>query len=543
MPTCTWIDHVAIPGNCQNYNTRTRGLRSPRFCLGVCMNTFNRRSFHSLMGAGALGIAAGLSASAQGNKRPNILFAIADDWSWPHAGVYGDPVIQTPGFDRIAEQGCLFSNAFACAPQCSPNRASILLGRHIWQNREAGTHSSYFPKDNPVFTDLLEDSGYVLGSTGKIWGPGNYRDRGWERNPVGPSLNKHRLETPPTDSISSIDYARNFEAFLESKPNDKPFFFWYGAQEPHRGYEWKSYDRDRMLEKVIVPDFLPDDPIIRQDILDYYLEVEWFDQHLNRMLSRLDAMGELENTLVIATSDNGMPFPRAKANLYEYGVHMPLAISFPGETGSGQTIDDLVSFVDLAPTILDTAGVEKPASMIGQSLMRRMKQETSDTQPFVLFGRERHSHSRYDNLGYPSRAIRDDRHLLIWNCEPDRWPAGTPDWFHDIDACPTLTFLKDNRDHPAVKPYFEMSVQKRPALEFFDIQTDPGCIHNLADSAEHQPAMRTLQHQMLSVLEKQNDPRVKGYGFVTESYPRFGSMRAYLGGFHERTVYNPNVRR
>lgn len=158
-------------------------------------------------------------------RPPNILFAIADDQSFPHASIYGQSTFRTPIFDRIASNGILFSNAFVAAPQCSPSRAAILTGRQIWQLEEAGTHSSYFPKKFPVFTDALEGAGYFLGFTGKPWGPGNFKDAGWNRNPVGPEFNKRELASKPTTGISNIDYVANFKDFLDAKPADKPFFF------------------------------------------------------------------------------------------------------------------------------------------------------------------------------------------------------------------------------------------------------------------------------------------------------------------------------
>ena len=177
----------------------------------------------------------------QGNKKakrpPNILFAIADDQSFPHASAYGQKAFQTPVFDSVAAQGILFNNAFVAAPQCSPSRAAILTGRNIWQLEEAGTHASYFPKKFPVFTDALENNGYFLGFTGKPWNPGNFKDAGWSRNPVGPECNKRQFKQVPTTGISKTDYVANFKDFMAEKPADKPFFFWYGGQEPHRDYE------------------------------------------------------------------------------------------------------------------------------------------------------------------------------------------------------------------------------------------------------------------------------------------------------------------
>lgn len=271
-------------------------------------------------------------------EKPNILFAIADDQSYPYASAYGTKGIRTPAFDEVAKKGILFTNAFVAAPQCSPSRAAILTGKNIWQLEEAGTHSSYFPKKYTVFTDLLEHSGYQIGFTGKPWGPGNWQDAGWSRNPVGPEYNSRKFQKVPASGISKVDYFENFKNFYTQKPDDKSFFFWYGGHEPHRDYEDGSGLKSGMnIADATVPAFLPDVNLVKSDVLDYYLEIEWFDAQLCKMLKFLQEKGELENTIIVVTADNGMSFPYAKANLQEYGTHVPLAICW-GKGISGQKV-------------------------------------------------------------------------------------------------------------------------------------------------------------------------------------------------------------
>lgn len=503
----------------------------------------NRRTFLKQAAVGAAGLSATTSAQAQ-TKKPNILFCIADDWSWPHASIYGDKVVNTPAFDRVAKMGCLFTQSFCAAPQCAPNRASILTGRNIWQNEEAGTHSSIFPGKLVVYPDMLENNGYTIGSTGKTWGPGNYELGGWERNPAGPSINKHQYEDGTPQGIRNNDYAANFIEFIEQWDKESPFYFWYGSSEPHRGYKKGiGIEQGKNPDDVVVPDFFPDTPEVRSDILDYAVEVEWFDQHLGRILDHLEEIGELDNTLIIATSDNGMPFPRAKANLYEYGIHMPLAVCWPEKIKSGRTIDDPISFIDFAPTMLDAAGIEKHPDMTGSSFLDILTSDkeghVDSNRKHILTGRERHSNSRYDNWGYPARAIRTDEYLYIWNIKPERWPAGTPPWYHDIDACPTMDYLMENRFNEEIAHYLKLATAKRPEEELFNIKEDPHCLKNLAEDDKYTEVKDKLVKQLKSELAEQGDPRMLGYGYVFESYPRFGGFREYLGGFGKRGEYNP----
>ncbi|MCH2374361.1 MAG: sulfatase, partial [Planctomycetes bacterium] len=265
---------------------------------------------------------------ADTRNRPNVLVAISDDQSYPHASAYGYEALHTPAFDRVAKMGVLFQNAFTPAPGCSPMRAAFLTGRHVWQIEHAGTHASTFPAKYEGFQERLGTAGYFVGFTGKGWAPGNWKDTGRATNPAGPEFSKLTLRAP--EGIRSTDYAANFAEFLRQRPKGKPFSFWYGASEPHRKFK-KGIGREHGLDpaKIVVPGFLPDTPEIRDDILDYCYEVEWFDEHLGRMLNLLEEQGELDNTIVIVTSDNGMAFPRAKANVYEYGIHMPLAVAWP----------------------------------------------------------------------------------------------------------------------------------------------------------------------------------------------------------------------
>lgn len=487
----------------------------------------------------------GLSASTA-NERPNVLLAISDDQSYPHASAYGDPVVRTPAFDRVAREGVLFTAAFAPSPGCSPCRAALLTGRYPWQIAEAGTHNSSFPARYATYPDLLEAAGYFVGFTGKGWGPGNWEVSGRPRNPAGPAFNARKVDPPPPRGVNRIDYAANFKEFLAARPHGQPFCFWYGGKEPHRTFDRGIGRRHgKRLDDVVVPPFLPDTPEVRSDLLDYYFEIEWFDRHLGDMLAELDAIGELDRTIVIVTSDNGMAFPRAKANVYEYGIHMPLAIRWGDKVAGGRSVDDLVSFVDLTATLLDVCGVEHPGSypLAGRSLRAILESNESGTlEPMrdaVFSGRERHSSSRYNNLGYPQRAIRTQKYLYIRNLTPDRWPAGDPQkiedgqlgpphgGYHDIDASPTLDVLVERRNDPAIERYFRLAVAKRPAIELYDIEHDPGCLTNLAHSATHREVLQDLDARLIQYLQDSGDPRLGDDPEIFESYPRFSRHRDF----------------
>ena len=475
--------------------------------------------------------------------RPNILLAISDDQSFPYAGAYGDKALNTPAFDRIAREGVLFQNAFCASPGCSPSRAALLTGRHTWQIEQAGTHASSFPKKYEVYPDVLERAGYHVGYTGKGWGPGNFKISGRTRNPAGPAFQKRKMKSPP--GISNKDYAANFADFLTAKSDDAPFCFWYGGHESHRSYgKGLGLQGGKKLATAHVPGFLPDTPEIRSDILDYCVEVEWFDSHLMRMIKLLEQRGELDNTLIIVTGDNGMPFPRAKANCYEYGIHVPMAVRWPARVPGGRTVSDLAGFVDFAPTFLEAAGLKSPKTYSGRSLLNVLTSKKSGqvdaTRTRAYSARERHSSSRYKNRTYPIRAMRTPRYLYIRNFRPERWPAGTPrkldgkgklgpphGGYHDIDACPSLTFLIENREKKSIARFFHLSIDKRPGEELYDITADPANLRNLAADEKHADVTNRLRDELTAYLKKTGDPRVLNGGDIYESYKRYSRIRKF----------------
>jgi N-sulfoglucosamine sulfohydrolase len=269
-----------------------------------------------------------IHAQTEKEKRPNILLCISDDQSWTHTSFAGEKAISTPAFDRIASEGIYFKNAFCAAPSCSASRGAIITGQEIWRLGEAAQLFSAVPKEleNLSFPLLLDEYGYSIGYTQKGWAPNNFEIHGWEQYPLGKGYNNHQDE-PPASYIVANNYAVNFEEFLDDRQENQPFFFWFGSSEPHRAFEENTGILHGINgNNVEVPSFLPDVPVVRNDIADYLFEIKWVDRHLNKMIDLLEEKGLLENTVIIVTSDNGMAFPGAKNNLYEYGVHIPLAI-------------------------------------------------------------------------------------------------------------------------------------------------------------------------------------------------------------------------
>jgi len=459
----------------------------------------------------------GPSMAAQGGKaqkaaanRPNILFCLADDWAWPHAGAYGDKVVKTPVFDRVASEGVLFNYAFSAAPSCTPSRGAILTGQAPHRLEEGGNLHSFLPKKFPVYPDLLERAGYAVGYTRKGWGPGKYQAGGRERNPAGPNF-------------------KSFADFLKTVPADKPFCFWFGSIDPHRGYEKGAGVAAGMKpEDVVVPAYLPDTPEIRSDILDYYTEVQRFDREVGELLQALDDAHLAESTLVVISGDNGWPFPRCKANLYDGGTRQPLAIRWPVRVKGGKASDAFVNLTDLAPTFLEAAGLKPLPEMTGQSLLPLLSGKKQRGRDAVFVERERHANCRKGDLSYPARAIRTKDFLYIRNLRPDRWPAGDPEmWFAvgpfgDCDGSPSKKFILDNRDEPVIAEFFQLDFTKRPAEELYDLRRDPDQVVNVADQADYAAAKKKLRHRLDRWMIDTADPRATTDDDRWDAYPYFG---------------------
>jgi len=470
-----------------------------------------------------------LSFASLAAERPNILFIIFDDWNGStHAGAYGCDWVKTPHFDRVAREGVLFKNAFTSNPKCSPCRASILTGRNTWQLEEAVSHGGYFPKGYEVYPDLLEKAGYTVGLTGKGWGPGDFKTlAGRTRNPAGPDFVGKR-QAVPANGMATDDYVANFEDFLKQRAADQPFCFWMGFKEPHRAYEAGSGVRlGKKLEDVKVPAFLPDTPIVRSDLLDYAIEVEWGDTQIGRALEVLKAAGQLESTLIVITSDHGMPFPFVKGQIHEDAFHLPLAMRWGAAIQPGRVVEDFINVRDFAPTYLELAGLKPHAQMTGRSLASLLRSEKSgwiENRDTMLAGKERHDLGRPNDWGYPVRALRNREFLYVHNFHPERWPAGNPETdFGNCDPGPTKEVVK------ALGGYFyDLAFGKRPPDELYDIVRDPECVVNLANDLAFAERMNALRYQMIEMLKEEKDPRALGNAAIFDTYKYVGSRaKAY----------------
>jgi arylsulfatase A-like enzyme len=479
---------------------------------------------------------------------PNILFALADDWSFGHAGAYGCRWVETPGFDRVAREGLLFTRAYTPNAKCAPSRACILTGRNPWQLKAAANHWCYFPPEFRSFPEALAAAGYRTGMTGKGWAPGvALAAEGWPREMTGPRFDARTLE-PPTPHISPLDYAANFADFLDSVPAGQPWFFWYGCREPHRPYEFgsgaaKAGKRTGDVDRV--PGYWPDVETVRHDMLDYALAVEHFDRHLDLMLAELDRRGSSDGTIVIVTSDNGMPFPRVKGNAYAESDHLPLAVRWPrGIDAPGRACADHVSFIDLAPTLVEAAGLRWEETGMAPATGRPLQDVFSGRlcappRDHVLIGQERHDVGRPADAGYPVRGIIKAGWIYLRNFEPGRWPSCDPETgYLNTDGSPTKTIILEAHRRDPGDRHWALCFGKREVDELYDLSRDPECLCNLAGDPACAARRDELRAQLYNELAAQGDPRMQARGAEFEVAP---CADASVRGFYERYMAGEKI--
>jgi N-sulfoglucosamine sulfohydrolase len=503
-------------------------------------------------------------------RRPNILFAFADDWG-RIAGAYkgldgrqtASDIVKTPNFDRVARKGVLFKNAFVTAPSCTPCRSSLLSGQYFFRTgRAAILQGAWWDPKIPSYPLMLKEAGYHIGETYKVWSPGTpvdapYGGGKYAYEKAGRSFNNFSQGvTKMVEQGRSIEAAKqvlydevlgNFNAFLNDRKQGEPFCYWFGPTEVHRkwikgsGKALWGIEPDSLKGRL--PAFMPDVPEVREDFADYLGEIQSFDTALGLMMRRLEEIGELDNTVIVVSGDHGPPgFPGGKCNLYDFGVGVALAAWWPGRPG-GRVVDDFVNLMDLAPTFLEMGGVKPPAVMTGRSLVPVLTAKASGLvdkeRDWVITGRERHvAMSREGFKPYPQRAYRTKDHLYIINFRPERWPMGDPYnltdseapapdvlenqttvTFADLDASPTKAWLIEHRNDPKWKWHYDYAFGRRPREELYVLADDPDQIHNVAADPKYASVRATLNQRLMQELKRVEDPRVTGDGMTFERSP------------------------
>ena len=470
----------------------------------------NRREFLKAAGAGAVLAALPRWARAQasapaGGERPNILLVLSDDHSAPHLGCYGNADIKTPNLDRFASRGMRFDRAYVACPQCVPSRASIMTGRSpvaIQMTR----FTAPLPAEVRTYPELLRHAGYFTGVAGRTYhldGASGYPAE------VEAVFKENGLRTF-RDRLDFVKTARpdgvlaQFREFLDQVPEDasaksgrKPFFLQLCFFDPHRVLDRNAIPVPHDPARLTLPRHYPDTPAVRDDFARYYDEIARMDGDFGQVMAELDKRGLADNTLVAFMGDNGASQLRGKGTLYEFGIHVPLLVRWPGMTREGTACADLISGEDLAPTFLAAAGLTAPKEMTGQSFLAQSLGRPAAGRKYVFAERGAHgsglpTNSAFFDLG---RCVVSRTHKLIYNAT-SQLPYMPVDFGGDGFWKEIVQMHQAGKlDPDLAKLYFP---EKRPVFELYCLQDDPWEMTNLYG----RPEAAAVQQELLVAMDR-----------------------------------------
>jgi arylsulfatase A-like enzyme len=448
----------------------------------------NRRELAAAMAAPALQTA---------ESRPNIVLILSDDHSVPHMGAYGDPVIKTPNLDRFASEGMRFDKAFQTAPQCVPARTGLMTGRSPVAVR-MGRFTSPLPPDVTTLPELLRAAGYFTGVCRRNFhldGPANpgpvskavfdkYGLRTWDKRVDYLDRNSPRAQT-----------AARINEFFDRKPAAKPFFLWVNFNDPHHVWDRGAIPQPHDPARIPIPKHLPDLPGIRADLARYYDEISRMDGEFQIVLDTIGARSGGSNTIVVFMGDNGYAFPHGKGSLYDPGLNVPLVVRWPGRVRAGSVSADLISGEDLAPTLLEAAGLRPPPEMSGRSFFRLLTGAGYESRQYIFGARLVHGSATYTETTPASsfdlsRCVRSRTHKLIYNCTPRQV-------YQPVDSARDEGWQQMAAAHQAGKldPVLDRAYFRnpRPVVELYDLARDPSELHNVAGQTEYAAVERELK--------------------------------------------------
>jgi arylsulfatase A-like enzyme len=420
------------------------------------------------------------------SKKPNIVVFITHDQG-QYLGCYSRQVensLNTPNIDNIAENGVRFTNNFCTAPQCSPSRGSIKTSLYPHQNGLMGLVNLGWslPKSNKTLPMYLRENGYTTHLMG-------LQHESLEPKALGyDEISKRGAEFKYSVNRMEKKY---LDFFSEHKNDEKPFYINIGAIEVHRPFQAWAEPVDP--ERVKVPPYLPDSEQVRKDLAGFYGNIELVDKTIGKIMNHLDNIGLIEDTLFIFTTDHGIPFPRAKCTLYDPGLKTLLLMYCPSMElfSGGKVYNQMISNIDLLPTLLELVGGNIPDNIEGRSFLPLLSgDEKSHRQKMFM---EKTYHEIYD----PIRGIRTRKYKYIKNFEEMDTAFQIP---KDIGMDPAGKFIMDQDSYN----------QPRPMEELYDLENDPNEMHNLVDEEEHQDVLYELRTRLFSWMEETNDPLLSG---------------------------------
>ena len=444
------------------------------------------------------------SITGASTQRPNVVLIIADDVSADFSCFGGQ--VETPHIDGLALDGVRFDNAYVTASSCSPSRNSIITGRYPHNTGAPELHMN-LPEGQFMFPQALKEAGYYTVLSGK-WHMGE------ATRPAFDLLDAAHYPNDPTGAVNWIQ-------ILQQRPKDRPFFLWYSAFDAHRPWEGDAEARPHDPAALDLPVGIPDTPIARADFASYCDEVRRFDRYVGAVVAELKAQEVFENTLILVLSDNGRPFPRSKTSLYDSGMKTPLVAHWPeGKFQTGAVSDSLVSSIDLAPAILEAAGLPLAAQLQGHSLLPICRDPEVETRDF-LFG-ERNWHVQRAC----GRLVRQGDWVYMRDFTPGSYSFQMVN--HEDGAYAELLRLRAEGELSAVQS--EVFSTDRPEELLFNVSDDPDQLNNLAANPEHRQILLTLRRALDDWQARTGDSIPEWDQMTPDRHDRETFERLYPGG-------------
>jgi arylsulfatase A-like enzyme len=415
--------------------------------------------------------------------KPNFVFIIADDVSFNDIGCYGNKVVKTPNVDKLAKEGLRFTNAFLTASSCSPSRCSIISGKYPHCDGAFELHTPLPPNEVP-FPLLMKEKGYYTAQAGK-WHMGPYAHRAFDLYTDGNGYN------------NGDGGENNWVKFLKERPKEKPFFFWLASNDAHRPWGADTFKITHDPSRVVIPPYFADTPETRQDIASYYNEIGRFDYYIGQVREELEKQGVLENTVIIVTADNGRPFPRCKTRVYDSGMQMPFVVFWPkGLQYKGAHPEGLISSLDIAPTVLELAGIATPKEYQGKSFAAMLKNPRTEIRTEVFSEHNWHDYQAFE------RMVRTRDFLYLMNGLPNLTNCGPA----DSKRSSTQIALNHLRDIGKLTPaQADVFVSPRPSEELYDVKNDPEQLINLASVPKYQEKLKEMRSMLLKWQSETED--------------------------------------
>lgn len=418
-------------------------------------------------------------ASLWSANPPNLVFIIADDCTWRDLGTYGGQA-HTPNMDRLAKEGMTFQNCFQAAPMCSPTRHNIYTGQYPVKTGAYPNHT--FAKDGTrSIVHHLQPLGYRVALSGK---------RHIAPQEVFPFEYSGKNNNPDMEAVGRL--------MEECKEKSQPFCLFACSNEPHS--PWNKGDASAYPpEKVKLPPYIADTPVVRDAFSRYLAEITYYDDQIGQILDLLDRHGLAENTLVMVVSEQGNSFPFAKWTCYDMGLHSGMIVRWPGKVKPGSQALAMVEYADVTPTFVDVAGGQPAPEWDGRSFLPVLQGKT-DHHKDAVYGLMTTRGIIAGSDAFPIRTVRTDRYRLIWNLTPETVFS---------NACtqdPTFkSMLQAASAGDPVARRVTHDYQHRPEWELFDVQADPLEQNNLAGRPELGQVQESLRLKLTAWMASQGD--------------------------------------